>query len=53
MKNNHFSHLVSVLPERTPPEEGYLVGYGSIYKAFGLKAVLPDILALISHKHKQ
>jgi Fic family protein len=53
MKNNHFSHLVSVLPERTPPEEGYLVGYGAIYKAFGLKTVLPDLLALISHKHKQ
>jgi hypothetical protein len=53
MKNIDFSQLVSVLPEKTPPEEGYLVGYGAIHKTFCLEAVLPDILALISHKHKQ
>lgn len=53
MENKHFSHVVSALSDRTAPEEGYLVGYGAIHKTFGLQAVLPDILALISHKHKQ
>jgi hypothetical protein len=53
MKNNEFSQLVSCLQDRTAPEEGYLVGYGAIHKFYGLQSPLPDIVALISHKHKQ
>ena len=53
MKNNSFSQLITVFQERTAPEEGYLVGYGAIHKTFDLQATLPDILALISQKHKQ
>lgn len=53
MECNSFSHLITVFQERTTPEEGYLVGYGAIVKALDLKTPFPDILALISRKHKQ
>jgi Fic family protein len=53
MKINNFSQLITVFQERTSPEKGYLVGYGAILKAYNLKVPLPDILALISQKHKQ
>lgn len=53
MNHNHFSQLITVFHEREVPEEGWLVGYGAIYKVFDLPAPLPDILALISRKHKQ
>jgi len=53
MENNSFSQIITVFQERMAPEEGYLVGYGAIYKAFGLESPLPDILAFISQKHKQ
>ncbi len=53
MKNNNFSQRITVFHERAAPEEGYLVGYGAIHKAFDLQVPLPDILALISQKHKQ
>ncbi len=53
MKTNNFSLLITVFQERAAPEEGYLVGYGAIHRAFDLRAPLPDILALISQKHKQ
>lgn len=53
MKTNKFSELITVFQERGAPEEGYLVGYGAIHRAYGLRAPLPDILALISQKHKQ
>ena len=51
-ENNHFSHIVSVFQDRIAPEEGHLAGYGAIIKTLGLQVVLPDLLALISHKHK-
>lgn len=35
------------------PEEAYLVGYGAIIQAFDLQTTLPDLLTLISQKHKQ
>ncbi len=53
MENNSFSQLITVFQERAAPEKGYLVGYGAMHKAFDLQATLPDILALISQKHKQ
>jgi hypothetical protein len=53
MKINRFSHHITVFHERPAPEPGFLVGYGAIHKAFDLQAPLPDMLALISEKHKQ
>ena len=53
MINNSFSQLVSVFQERATPEKGYLVGYGAIIKFYDLPAPLPDVLALLSQKHKQ
>jgi len=53
MIGNSFSQLITDFQERATPEEGYLVGYGAIQKAFDLQAPLPDVLALISQKHKQ
>ncbi len=50
---NSFSQPITVFQERTSPEKGYLVGYGAILKAYNLQFPLPDILALISQKHKQ
>ena len=53
MINNSFSQLITVFQERATPEEGYLVGYGSIIKFYYLHTPLPDVLALLSQKHKQ
>ncbi|MBC6490397.1 Fic family protein [Flavihumibacter stibioxidans] len=53
MDRNRISQIITVFQERTAPEEGYLVGYGALYLAFDLQVPLPDILALISLKHKQ
>lgn len=53
MKFNSFSQYVSVFQEKSTPEPGYLVGYGAIIKFYDLHAPLPDILALLSLKHKR
>lgn len=52
-ENNRISRLVTVFHERIPPEEGYLVGYGALYALFDLQVPLPDMLTIISQKHKQ
>ena len=53
MKNNEFSPNVTVFHERLTPEEGYLVGYAALLNAYDLQVPLPDLLSIISHKHKQ
>ena len=53
MKHKSFSHLVSVFHERIAPEEGYLAGYAAIMNTYGLQAPTPNVLSIISHKHKQ
>ncbi|HTE24096.1 Fic family protein [Flavitalea sp.] len=53
MPDNNFSQLISVFHGKTAPEQGYLVGYGAILRYYDLRIPLPEILALISLKHKQ
>jgi len=53
MINNSFSQLVTIFQERIVPEKGYLVGYAAILKFYDLQAPIPDVLALLSQKHKQ
>ena len=53
MESNHFSQLITVFRERTAPEEGHLVGYGAIISVYNLEVPLPDMLSLISRKHKR
>ena len=53
MKNNEFSQVITAFHGRTAPEEGNIIGYGALISALELKVPLPDILALISKKHKQ
>ncbi len=53
MVSNHFSHLITVFHGKKVPEEGYLVGYGSLIEFYDLPVPLPDRLALISKKHKR
>lgn len=53
MENNHFSPSITVFHERSTPEEGYLTGYAALMHAYDLQAPLPDLLSIISHKHKQ
>lgn len=53
MENNSFSPNITVFHERSAPEEGYLVGYAALLHALKLQVPLPDILSIISHKHKQ
>ncbi|MEN6453240.1 MAG: hypothetical protein ABFD10_03210 [Prolixibacteraceae bacterium] len=48
--NNHFSYLITVFHGKRVPEEGYLVGYGSLIEFYDLQVPLPDRLALISPK---
>lgn len=53
MENNLFSEIVSVFHERTTPEEGYIVGYAALINRYELQVPVPDVLSIISHKHKQ
>ena len=53
MKNNCFSPNITVFHERSTPEEGYLAGYAALLNAYDLQVPLPDLLSIISHKHKQ
>lgn len=53
MKNNRFSPNITVFHERSTPEQGYLVGYAALLHAYDLQVPLPDLLSIISHKHKQ
>lgn len=53
MENNNFSPSITIFHERSTPEEGHLVGYAALLNAFDLQVPLPDVLSIISHKHKQ
>jgi len=53
MNNNKFSQILSVFQGRRLPEEGYLAGYGALLNFYDLSAPLPDVLTMISQKHKQ
>ncbi len=53
MNSNQFSVLISNFQGRQAPEEGYLVGYAAILNHYKLSVFPPDILCLISQKHKQ
>ncbi|GEP95525.1 cell division protein Fic [Chitinophaga cymbidii] len=53
MNNNHFSQLLTIFHNRMAPEEGYLAGYGAIINTYDLQVPLPDMLSLISRKHKR
>lgn len=54
--SKRFSRKVSVFHGRTPPEEGYLAGYGimiDILERAGLKVPLPDRISIISERHRK
>src|SRR5690606_40393590 len=53
MEVNRFSEKVIVFRERTAPEEGYIVGYAALMNNYELQIPLPDVLSIISYKHKQ
>lgn len=53
MESNRFSRIVSVFHERTAPEEGFTVGYAALMNRYELQIPVPDMLSIISHKHKQ
>ncbi|MHA4846782.1 Fic family protein [Flavitalea antarctica] len=53
MSGNKFSQLITVFHGRMAPEEGYLVGYGAILSYYDLQIPLPEVLALVSQKHKR
>ena len=52
LDNIHFSQKISVFHDRKAPETGLLVGSGAIIDALKLPVPLPDMLALISEKHR-
>jgi hypothetical protein len=52
-ENNSFSPLITVFQERQAPEKGYLAGYAALIYFHDLAVPLPDILSLISQKHKR
>ncbi len=53
MNNKRFSQTIKVFHERVAPEEGNLVGYGTIIDSLKLTVPIPRQLALISKKHKR
>lgn len=50
---NSFSQIITFFQGRIAPEAGYIVGYAALFQTLELKAPLPDILTLISQKHKK
>lgn len=53
MKNNHFSHKITIFQGRYAPEEGLLVGYGALIEVFDLQIPYPNKLVIISSKNRQ
>ena len=53
MKNNRFSHKITVFHDRTFPEPGVVVGYGALIVTYNLRVPIPNKVALISMKHKK
>lgn len=53
MESRDFLPKISIFGGRSSPEEGYLVGYGSIINIFKLPVPLPKRLALISMKKRK
>lgn len=53
MKDSRFSQNITAFHGRTAPEAGYLAGYAALFQAYDLHTPLPDVLSIISHKHKQ
>jgi hypothetical protein len=52
MKNKPFSKNVSVFHGRHTPEPGSIVGYAALMDYYDLQVPLPDLLTIISAKHK-
>lgn len=53
MNNNHFSPKIITFRGRTAPEQGRLVGYGTILEAYKLDVPVPDVLSLVSPKKRK
>ncbi|UGS24161.1 Fic family protein [Flavobacterium channae] len=53
MKNNLYSQKITAFQDRQAPEEGTLVGYGTLIDRLKLPMPLPNKLALISTKNRQ
>ena len=53
LDNIRFSHKISVFHGRQTPEEGLIVGSGAVIDALKLSVPLPNMLAMISEKHRQ
>lgn len=53
MYNNRFSREISIFHGILAPETGILAGYGAIIEAFDLPVPVPELLTLISYKHRQ
>lgn len=47
-----FSINVPTFHGRTLPEGGNIVGYSAIIEHYGIEVPIPDVIALINHKHK-
>lgn len=52
-KKTRFSRQIINFQEKVAPEEGYTAGYSALIEAYEIQAPLPDVLVLISTKHKQ
>lgn len=52
MKNKQYSRSLTVFHGRTTPEQGSIVGYAALIEYYNLRVPVPDLLALISQKHK-
>ena len=53
LDNMHFSQEINVFHGRQAPEDGLSVGTGAVIDALKLSVPLPNVLAMISEKHRQ
>ena len=52
MKDNYFSEVIRVFYERIVPEEGNIAGYAALMNRYDLQVPVPDMLSIISRKHR-
>lgn len=52
MKSKQYSQKVTIFHGRNTPEPGSIVGYAAMIEFYNLQVPVPDLLALISDKHK-
>ncbi len=53
MENNRFSREITTFHGLIPPEKGKIVGAAAVIDSLKLELPLPDVISMVSYKHKK